>query len=70
METDEPKAGSVREWDNKNWPEGSQSVLTRPVHQRAPLLRRDSRGSEQSRETGKTERNRVLTFIARVPRLY
>lgn len=69
--TDEPKVGSVREWDNKGWPEGSCQyfVLTRPVHQRAPLLRK--RPSEDvSRETRKTEPKQVLTFISRAPRLY
>jgi len=67
--TDEPKVGSVREWDNKNWPERSRFVQTLSVHHRAPLLRKNAVGVV-SRKTRKTEPNRVLTFIARVPRLY
>jgi hypothetical protein len=39
---DEPKVGSVREWDNKNWSKRSRFVLTRPVHQRAPLFRKEA----------------------------
>jgi hypothetical protein len=66
---DEPKVGSVREWDNKNWSEGSCFVLTRPVHQRAPLLRK-RQSEDVSRETRKTEPKKVLTFITRAPRLY